>query len=817
MASRTHGRVLRLPQIIALLVTFFLASAMGGVLLAGLAVPFAAAAGTATNSATGLFDDMPADLNPSRPSEVSTIYYEDGSVMTHFWYQNRINVPLAEISPNIQQAIVAVEDHRFYEHNGVDVEGMARALVNNAQGGSTEGASTLTQQYVKNVFVERASQIEITDPVAARDLYEKATAQSYGRKLQEARYAIQLEKLHSKDQILEGYLNIAQFGVSVYGVEAASQHYFGHSAAELTLAEASLLAGIPQSPSNLDPIRNPENAKARQGIVLRAMLRDGLITQAEFDEAAGIPIEDLVQNTQTMSSGCASAGVSAYFCSYVVRDLLTNDAYTDFLGETTGERQTTLLAGGLQIYTTVDPNAQQIAFDSITAQIPVNDPSGINMALSSVEPGTGRIKAMVQNTNFGNNPTEEDPEQTEVNYNVGTAYGGGQGFQTGSTFKVFTLTDWVMRNQPLTTQVPAQISEYPANTWNISCAPEYRGNYLANNIEGSYRGANISVLEATKRSINLPFVWMANQSDMCNIIGTAEAMGVERGNGEPLELYPSSVLGANTNTPLSMASAFATLANEGVACETVAITGISSPSGESFEVGEPECEKVLSPEVARGVTYALEGVVEQGGTGFRADIPGRDVAGKTGTANLDWHAWFVGYTPQLSTAVWNGHTEANISMFNSTVKGRFHGEVYGGLFAAPAWRNFTEAVLASQPTLEFTAPKPLTIEGHRIPVPYVVGRSPAEATTILENAGFKVSVAPDPVFSDAPVGAVATQSPSGRAPVGATIVLTLSKGPDPALQAPPATETPTQGPPPEGNNGVGPDAIPNPGNNGSNG
>lgn len=808
MAFQQRGS--RAPnKAVALILAFFLAAGVGGVLLAGVALPLAAAAGTAANAATEIFNDLPEDIDPTRPSEISTIYYADGSVMTHFWYQNRISVPIEQISDNMQQAIVAIEDRRFYDHNGIDVEGMARALISNAQGGDTQGASTLTQQYVKNVFVERASQVELIDPVQAQELYDRATAQSYGRKLQEARYAIQLEKRYTKEEILEGYLNLAQFGPSVYGVEAASIRYFNHPASQLTVAESALLAGIPQSPNNLDPIRNPKNAKARQTVVLNAMLREGYITEAEHRIASATTIEEMivVGENNNARSGCEVAGISAYFCAYVVRELYTNPAYADFLGETVFERQRTLLAGGLQITTTLDPKIQQAAFDAIVANVPVNDPSGVNIALSSIEPGTGKIQAMVQNTNFGKNPTEEDPEQTEVNYNVGVSHGGGQGFQTGSAFKVFTITEWVRNNMALQQMVPAQQRIYPADTWTISCAPEYRATASVKNIEGTWGSSAISVLEATKRSINLPFMWMANQMDMCGIIGVAEAMGVERGNGEPLELYPSSVLGTNTNTPLSMANAFATLANDGTKCEPVAVTGLTNLQGEEFTVPESECEEVISPEVARTVTYALSRVTERGGTGFRADMPGRPEAGKTGTANMDTHAWFVGYTPQLSAAIWTGHSEADISMFYSTINGVYHEEVYGGLLAAPSWRLFMTAALDGKPVENFIAPKPTSVAGFQIPIPYVVGRSPADATKLLETAGFAVEISADEVNSDIPVGAVAEQSPAGQAVAGSRITLTISKGPAPAPPAEPAEPTapPTD---PGTNNG---------GNTGSNG
>lgn len=783
------GRLQRIPQTVAMLLAFFLAAGAGGVLLAGLAVPFAAAAGSATNSATGIFEDMPADLNPSRPSEISTIYFADGSVMGKFWFQNRINVSITDISQYMQDAIVAIEDRRFFEHNGVDVEGMARAMLNNARGGDTEGASTLTQQYVKNVFIEQASQLELTDPVAARELYEAATAQTYGRKLREARFAIQLEKEFTKHEILEGYLNLAQFGPSVYGVEAASRHYFGISAAELSVAQAALLAGIPQSPNKHDPLTNPELARKRQEAVLRAMLGEGFITKAQYDEALLTTVEELVANYQTVESGCAQAGISAYFCTYVVRDLYTNPAYSSFLGETYRDRQATLLGGGLQIMTTLDPHRQQLAYDAVIAQVPVNDPSEVNMALSSIQPGTGWIQAMVQNTNFGKEPNETDPGQTEVNFNVGVSHGGGQGFQTGSVFKMFTLTEWLRTSHALEQQVPAQIREFPANSWTISCAPEYRANYSPKNIEGTWGSQNISVMEATKRSINLPFVWMANQMDMCSIMGVAEAMGVERGNGEPLELYPGGVLGTNTTTPLSMANAFATLANDGIACEPVAITGISSLSGEVFDFPTSNCQEAISPEVARGVTHALRGVPTEGGTGVRAAIPGRQVAGKTGTANLDTHTWFVGFTPQLASAVWMGNSKADVSMFHTVINGIYRDEVYGGLIAAPTWRAYTMAALEGEPAMNFTPPSLLTIEGHKVDVPYVIGRSQEDAKAILEAAGFIAVISNTQVYSeDVPAGGVAEQNPSGRAPVRSAIELRISMGPDPSLVIPPPEE-----------------------------
>lgn len=793
-----------------MLLAFLIAAGAGGVLLAGLAIPMATATGTVTNSAMNLFNDLPGEIDPGRPAESSTILYSDGTVLATFYYQNRIVVPIDQISPEVQHAIVSIEDRRFYEHNGVDLEGMARALVNNAQGGDTEGASTLTQQYVKNVFMEQAAVIERQDPDAAAELYESATAQSYGRKLQEARYAIQVEKRYTKQQILEGYLNLAQFGPSVYGVEAASQHYFGHPAATLTVAEAALLAGLPQSPNNYDPLANPEGAKTRQTHVLDAMLRDGHIDQAQYDEAVAIPIDQLTANNQTLKNGCDAAGVSAYFCDYVVQELLQNPSLNAALGEDRGQRMQALFAGGLEVVTTIDPHTQQIAFESLTNTVPVNDPSGVNNALSAVEPGTGYIRAMVQNTNYGRNPGEGDPEQTVVNFNVGQSHGGGLGFQTGSTFKTFTLVEWLRTNHSLTQSVPAQQREYPRNSWTISCNPSYAAPYTANNIEGTWNQPNMSVLEATKLSINLPFVWMANQMDLCSIFGVAEAMGVERGDGAPLDPYPGNILGGNNNTPLSMANAYATIANDGVACEPIAITAITKRDGTALEVPGPQCAEAIPVEVARGVTHALRQPFTPGGTAQHSVLDGgRPAAGKTGTANEDYAAWFIGFTPQLASAVWTGHSEGLVSMFGSTINGRYYRLVYGSIIAAPVWKEFMDRALEGQEYLDFSEATERTIEGERKDVPSVIGMDPDTARTTLEDAGFSVTISQGRAHSNVAVGAVAAQSPSGRAAVGTNVVLTLSAGPAPAPPPPPAPE-PAPEPEPEPEPAPEPEPEPEP-------
>lgn len=770
-----------------MLLAFLVASVTGGVLLAGMAVPLVASMGTVSNATTGIFNELPAELEIDKPSEQSVILAADGSVMATFFLENRIIVPLEQIAVPMRDAIVAIEDRRFYEHKGVDPEGMARALVNNLLNEGTEGASTLTQQYIKNILIERGRVSGDQELIAA------ATEQTYGRKLQEARYAVALEQRTSKDEILAGYLNIAQFGPSVYGVEAAARHYFSKSAADLTVAESALLAGIPQAPGKWDPISNPENSLLRRNQVLDDMLELGYIDRAQYDEAIATPLENMLR-PQTTSSGCASAGTAAYFCEYVVKDLLSNPAY----GETIEERRALLLRGGLVIETTLDPTRQQAAFDAVTSTVPINDASGVKMALASVEPGTGRIQAMAQNTNYGNGGTPEDPTRTLVNFAVDRAHGGGEGFQTGSAFKAIVLTQWLRTGHSLMAVVDGNRRSYPPSDWTISCAPENvpMTPYEPKNLEG-VGGDRVTVLEATRKSINLPFVEMASQMDLCGIAQVGEAMGLKRGNGEPLQIIPSMALGANTITPLDMASAFATFANDGEYCTPVAISRVTTREGTELAVPQTACSQAIEPEIARGVNYALQEVTKTGGTGARAALPDRPTAGKTGTANNNYHAWFVGYTPQLAAAVWIGHSEGDVSMSPARINGTWYRQVYGGLLPAPTWKKYMEVAMAGLPVEGFPSPTEKTVQGERLPVPSVIGRSVADATGILEAAGFSVRVG-DAIYSSRPRGVVAAQSPGAGALLtpGSVVILNPSAGPAPAPRPEPQPEpAPTEGPP----------------------
>lgn len=687
--SSRGGATLR--QILTLVGALIGVCALGGALLAGMAMPIAATAGTSVNAVTSMFEQTPEDLGFVEPSAQSVILAADGTEIASFYAENRIVVASDAISKHMKDAVVSIEDRRFYQHNGIDVQGLAGALVNNVTGGSTAGGSTITQQYVKNALVEQG---RVTGD---DELVESATEKTIARKLNEARLAVAIEKKLSKDEILTAYINLAQFGPARYGAEAASQYFFSKSAKDLTVAEAALLAGITQSPARWNPVKHPEAATTRRNVVLGEMLRNNYISQQEYDEAVNTTVSSMLHITDT-PNGCAAAGNAAYFCEYVVNDLLNDESW----GKDRDDRVAQLYRGGLVIHTTLDLNKQNAAQAVLVNNVPSDDKSGIQMALSSVEPGTGHIVAMAQNTNFGS-PSETDKTATKVNLNVSRKMGGGAGFQSGSTFKIFTLLEWIKNGRSPYEYVNSNDGTINRNQWNISCSPRSADKYTFHNLEG-IGGGQMTVLESTKRSVNGSFVRMAQQFDLCNIANNAMSMGVERGDGNDWEYFPSMILGANTVTPLSMADAVATLAADGKHCKPMSFTKVENTSGESVVKRSESCDQAIDIEVARETTQVLQQVVARGSTGERAQIAGRQVAGKTGTSNLDQNAWFVGYTPQLASAIWQGHQSGSISMFDAVIKGRYYDQVYGGLFPAKSFSEYMAQALANEPVVPFAAP-----------------------------------------------------------------------------------------------------------------
>ncbi|MBR6459620.1 MAG: penicillin-binding protein [Actinomycetaceae bacterium] len=684
--TQTGGTTLQ--QMGRILLVLTLLCSVGGALMAGIALPVVTALGTASNALTSSFEEVPSDLGFTTPSVPSVLLASDGSELARFYAENRVVVGFDDVSQHMKDAVVAVEDRRFYNHHGIDVRGLLGAFVTNISGDTVSGGSSITQQYVKNALMERGR-------IAGDDkLIDQATERTITRKVNEARFAIAVEKTMTKDQILTGYLNLVSFGPSVYGVEAAAQHYFSKSSKDLTIAESALLAGVTQNPAHWDPEAHPEAAQGRRDEVLSKMHRDGYISDEELDVALATPVDSMLHISNPPTNGCEAAGISAYFCEYVVKDVLRDDA----LGETSDERIAKLYRGGLRIHTTIDPAKQKIAYDVLTQAVPPNDASRVQTALSNVEPTTGKILAMSQNTNYGV-PSDIDPTATKVNLNVSQAMGGGSGFQTGSTFKIFTLVEWLKQGHSIREALYGGPGTIGASQWTISCAPQEASSWQFKNDSNLTWGTQ-TVANGTKYSINGVYARMAQQLDICNIAQTATDMGVETGDGSNLDHFPPMILGTNTLTPLSMAEATATLANKGVHCEPISYTKIEDQGGELIATRESQCERVVDEGIAAQATEALKTVLVSGGSGTKAYVSGITGAGKTGTTDSAWHTWFVGYevptaeaSSRLATAVWVGHMDGNIPLLNVRVNGVYYKEVHGGDIAATEYGTYTRRAL----------------------------------------------------------------------------------------------------------------------------
>ena len=666
-----------------MLVVFLVLSSVGGILSAGFAAPFVGVTAALTRASAELFEELPSDFNVQQPSQISTLLAADGTEITKFYAENRIVVPLSSISVNMQNAIVAVEDQRFYQHQGVDPTGMVRALVSNNAGGSRQGASTLTQQYVRNTLIETG--LKNDDHKIIKD----ATESTVARKLREMKFALSLEQKYSKQQILEGYLNIAAFSPSTYGVEASSLHYFNKHAKDLTVAEAALLAGTTNAPSAYDPKSQPELAKNRRDWVLAKMLEEKFITKQQYDEAVNSEIKLDIQDSP---AGCGAAGSYAYFCTYVVNEILGSENF----GPNVAARRQLLTRGGLKITTTLNLERQSAADSVIQARTPIGGSDGANSTIVSIEPGTGRIQALAQNTNY---------EDSQLVFAADAKHGGIElpdgnvGFQPGSTFKAIILAEWLKTGhtpyQMLNASAP---KNYGPNTFTVSCDPERAaGPWPVNNVAGTNAGM-MTVREATKQSINTGFTEMLRDLDVCEVTKLAASMGITKADGSQLDPDPSIALGSAPVPPLSMANAYATFASGGKYCKPIAIDRILDASGTSMAVPSADCTQAMDQGAADLTASTLTATSQRGGTAQQA-VFGRPIGGKTGTTDDNNDAWFVGFTPQLATAVWIGHAGSPRTLNYQQIGPHYVDVMYGNTIAVPMWRDYMSQAVGNDPVL----------------------------------------------------------------------------------------------------------------------
>jgi penicillin-binding protein 1A len=585
-------------------------------------------------------DDYPS----AELAQTSVVYDAEGNVVDELYgVQNRYVVSLEDIDPSLREAVVAIEDHRFYQHRGLDFEAIGRAAMENVKNLSIqEGGSTITQQLIKNTYIAQ----------------EKRSIPSFQRKFTEASLAWQYEKEHSKEGILEQYLNTVYFGANAYGAEAAARTYFNKNAKDLTLAESAMLAGIINLPGAYDPFNDPESAVARRNIVLNRMLQSGYIDQASHDEAVNSDLE--------LSRGRVEhRNDNEYFL-----DAVRNELAREYGDEMVYE-------GGLKIYTTLDPGLQEHA--SQTVEEILSDPNDPSAALVSVEPSTGAVRAMVGGSDF-----------EQVKFNLAT-----QGHrQPGSTFKPFVLTEAIEQDispetryvsQPLSIPMPADSQE-----------PYYN----VVNYEDVYRGP-ITLEEATKQSDNAVYIQLAQDLGIENVVDMARRLGIE----SEIDAYlPTAIGGVRQGvTPLEMASAYATFANQGIRMEPYLVEEVvREENGEEAVLSEHklEGEQVISRDVAAAVNEVMSDVGEFYGT--EGEL-GRPVAGKTGTSEQFSDAWFAGYVPQLATSVWVGYPGERIPMLNI----RGYEKIDGGTFPMDVWSLYMQRAMQEYPeVMQFSPPSP---------------------------------------------------------------------------------------------------------------
>lgn len=672
--SYSHSRAVRPAQLLALLLAFLSVSSLMGVVTAGMLVPVAGPTALAAKSVPSVFNELPGDLQTVTPAEESQLLDSSGGVIAHFYDKQRIVVPSANIADVMKKAIVAIEDKRFYEHNGVDATGIARALVTNLGESGRQGASTITQQYVRNSLAERGYLEGDAEQVSA------ATEQTTERKLREIKYALALEKTQSKDEILTGYLNIAPFGPITYGVEAASQRYFSKSASELNYLEAALLAGLVQSPVQYDPLTHPEAAQERRDTVLATMLDQGVITQEEYDEGVATTVDSMLHPTVS-SEGCSGAESSkAYFCDYVLSQFLEDPTF----GATRIERERLLKTQGITIRTTLDSAKQDAAYAALTNAIPVGDASGLNDALVSLDPRTGKVLAMAQNTTYG-----IEAGQTMSNYSA------DGNFQVGSTFKVFVLLQWFKEGHSAYETVGSANTFYPNGSFKCDGRSITTEGYQVNDLAG--KTGTMNVVRATGQSVNQAFVNMASRVDFCSIFETAYDMGITE-DGEVPAPFPANILGSVSSSPLHMASVFATIANSGQQCKPQSIESVTDRDENVLKEFAADCKEVISPDLANKTAALLTASAGQYYTSTRLG-DGRPFAAKSGTTDGHANTWLTGFTPSLATSVWVGHGDNSSQEVSGVViNGVYHSEIFGETYVGQnIWAPYMTQALAGTP------------------------------------------------------------------------------------------------------------------------
>ncbi len=572
------------------------------------------------------------DVKSIIKNQTTYIYAADGTLITKLYVDNRTIIPLKQVSPILQKAVVAVEDQRFYEHGGVDYVRIIGALLRDLKShGASQGGSTITQQYVKNAYFSPEKTIQ--------------------RKIREAFLATELEHNYTKEQILEKYLNTIYFGNRAYGIEAASQAYFGIPASRLNIEQSALLAGLIRGPETYNPYKNPEEATKRRNFVIDNMLSQGFIKPGEAKQAKAKPLSILPKQQSYI-------GAAPYFADWIKSEMEYDLHYSE----------NDINSRGFKIYTTLDPKMQEAAELAWKKYLP--SPTDPEVSLVAIDPKTGAVKAMVGGKDYNKN---------KFNYAA-----LGNGFQPGSSFKPFTLTAALMNG----------IS--PDDRFDASSPQDFDmgggKKWAVHNYSGESGAGFVQLRRATQFSINVVYAALMLKVGVDKVIDTAKNLGIT----SELNPDPAITLGGLKYgvTPLEMASAYSTFANNGSHNPPYGVQKIEMNDGRLVYEHKPDPKQAIDKVVACVVNDILQSVVN-GGTGTRARI-GRPAAGKTGTTTDYYDAWFCGYTPDMAASVWVGFPTVKDEKGNVTRKAMSHVHgirVAGGTFPAQIWAAFMKMAL----------------------------------------------------------------------------------------------------------------------------
>ena len=750
---------------------------LAGVLVAGMAFPGALAVGMVSNEAGDSVNSVSTDLATGQLPQTSTITDSAGAPIAYLFDQNRDPVPADQISPAMKAAIVAVEDRRFYQHQGVDWQGTIRAVVaNSASGDVVQGASTLTQQYVKNYLLYVEAQTE------AERL--KATEQTPARKLREARIALQMERSLSKEDILARYLNIVFWGNGAYGVSAAARTYFNTTADQLTVAQAALLAGMVRSTTQFDPVANPAAALDRRNLVIIQMQEQGMIDATQAQQALAQPL-GISNPLGARRNGCIGAGDAGFFCKYV----------TDYLAEA-GLPMTQILRGGYTVKTTLDRNVMEKMKASLNAEVPA-DAANVADVMAVVAPGQDhhRVLAMGSSRTFG-----LDAGKQETSY--GLPY-EPVNLGAGSVYKIFTTATALQKGLGINYQMTVPPSGYASPIY-----VDGNGRPIPVANSGNYAD-RLSITDALAQSPNTAFIKLEEFTGVPDVVDMAVRLGMKSLATTPFidpnsgrrtdrsiaevtkaQKQASFTLGVSPTSVLELSNVGATLASGGKWCPPSPIDAVTDPNGQPVPVTEAPCDQAVEPGLANTLLTALSKDDQPGGTaaGAAGQVGwNRPMAGKTGTTQQHKSAAFIGIVPQMAGAVIAFDNSNSPRPLCDGAGAPFpcrDGNIFGGKTPAETWFGTMKPLLDGTPVQPLPPTDPRYTEGGaESRVPDVTGREENDARAILERAGWKVSTRS--IDNRAPEGTIVGQNPNSTALPGETILLQISTGHVPPAPSPP--------------------------------